>query len=122
TTGAWNFIPGAGDSLRRMNMRAVVVSRLGGPEGLELWGVPRPEPGPGQVLVRVHRAGVNFTDTERRRGIYRMPRLPWIPGGEGAGVVAAVGDGLEPALLGERVAFYMPPTMSGAYAEYAVTP
>jgi NADPH2:quinone reductase len=50
-----------------MNMRAVVVSRLGGPEVLELSEAPRPEPGPGQVLVRVHRAGVNFTDTERRR-------------------------------------------------------
>ena len=66
-TGAPPSAASASDSLRRMNMRAVVVSRLGGPEVLELSEAPRPEPGPGQVLVRVHRAGV----TVRMRHLHR---------------------------------------------------
>lgn len=105
-----------------MNMRAIVATRLGEPEVLELSEAPRPEPGPGQVLVRVHRVGVNFSDTERRRAAYRKPNLPWIPGGEGAGVVEAVGGGVDPSLRGRRVGFFKPPTESGAYAEYAVAP
>jgi NADPH2:quinone reductase len=104
-------------------MRAIVVQRLGPPEVLELSEAPVPEPGPGQVLVRVHAAGVNFSDTERRRGIYAGLALPWIPGTEGAGRVVAVGLGVEPALLDRRVAFWaMPPAVSGTYAEYAVAP
>jgi NADPH:quinone reductase len=103
-------------------MRAIVATSLGGPEVLQLQEVPRPSPGPGQVLVRVHRIGVNFSDTERRSGVYRRPSLPWIPGGEGAGVVEEVGEGVDSRLLGERVAFNLPPTDSGVYAEYAVAP
>ena len=104
-------------------MRAIVVQSLGAPEVLELAEAPRPEPGPGQVLVRLHAAGVNFSDTERRRGVYRRPDLPWIPGSEGAGVVEEVGPGVDPALVGERVAFWaMPPAVSGTYAEAAVAP
>ena len=95
-------------------MRAIVVNELGAPEVLKPGEAPRPEPEPGQVLIRVHRAGVNFSDTERRRGVYRRPELPWIPGTEGAGVVEETG---------ERVAFWaMPPAVSGSYAEYAVAP
>lgn len=101
-------------------MRAIVATSLGDPEVLQLQEVPRPSPGPGQVLVGLHRIGVNFSDTERRRGVYRQPSLPWIPGGEGAGVVEEVGEGVDVGLLGERVGFYMPPELSGAYAEYAV--
>lgn len=101
-------------------MRAIVATSLGDPEVLRLQEVPRPSPGPGQVLVRLHRIGVNFSDTERRRGVYRQPALPWIPGGEGAGVIEEVGEGVDPGLRGERVAFYMPPELSGAYAEHAV--
>ena len=104
-------------------MRAIVVQRLGPPEVLELGEVPVPEPGPGQVLVRLHAAGVNFSDTERRRGIYAGLALPWIPGTEGAGRVVAAGPGVEPALLDRRVAFWaMPPAVSGTYAEYAAAP
>ncbi|HSG41312.1 MAG TPA: quinone oxidoreductase [Thermoanaerobaculia bacterium] len=104
-------------------MRAIVVSSLGDPEVLRLADVPQPEPGPGQVLVRLHRTGVNFSDTERRRGVYASLKLPWIPGAEGAGVVEAVGEGVDPALRGERVSFWaMPPAVSGTYAEYAVAP
>lgn len=104
-------------------MRAIVVQSLGDPDVLELAEAPRPEPGPGQVLVRLHAAGVSFSDTERRRGAYRRPDLPWIPGSEGAGVVEGVGPGVDPGLAGERVAFWaMPPAVSGTYAELAVAP
>ena len=64
-------------------MRAIVVQRLGPPEVLELGEVPVPEPGPGQVLVQLHATGVNFSDTERRRGVYAGLELPWIPGRRG---------------------------------------
>ena len=104
-------------------MRAIVVQRLGPPEVLELGEVPVPEPGPGEVLVQIHATGVNFSDTERRRGVYVGLELPWIPGTEGAGRVVAVGPGVEPALLDRRVAFWaMPPAVSGTYAEYAIAP
>jgi NADPH2:quinone reductase len=70
------------------------------------------------VLVRLHSIGVNFSDTERRRGAYDPPELPWIPGNEAAGVVEAVGAGVEPEWRGRRVAFWAFRT-SGTYAEYA---
>ena len=94
-------------------MRAIVVQRLGPPEVLELVEVPVPEPGPGQVLVRLQATGVNVSDTERRRGVYANLRLPWTPGLEGAGEVVAAGPGVEPARVGQRVAFFaMPPAVS----------
>jgi NADPH:quinone reductase len=104
-------------------MRAILVQRLGPPEVLELVEVPVPEPGPGQVLVRLQATGVNFSDTERRRGVYANLRLPWTPGLEGAGEVVAAGPGVDLALVGQCVAFFaMPPAVSGTYAEYAVAP
>ncbi|HEV7507643.1 MAG TPA: quinone oxidoreductase [Thermoanaerobaculia bacterium] len=104
-------------------MRAILVHRLGPPEVLELADLPRPEPGPHQVLVQLHATGVNFSDTERRRGLYKNLTLPWTPGTEGAGQVVAVGSDTDPNLVGRRVAFWaMPPAVSGTYAEYAVAP
>jgi NADPH:quinone reductase len=104
-------------------MRAIVVQKLGPPEVLELREVPVPEPGPGQVLVRLQAVGVNFSDTERRRGVYAGLELPWIPGTEGAGRIEAVGQDVARTLLDQRVAFWaMPPAVSGTYAEYAVAP
>ncbi|HEX6898232.1 MAG TPA: zinc-binding dehydrogenase [Thermoanaerobaculia bacterium] len=104
-------------------MRAIVASTLGDPEVLKIAEVPRPEPASGQVLVRLHRIGVNFSDTERRRGLYPSTTLPWRPGSEGAGIVEAVGEGVDPALVGGRVGFWaMPPAVTGAYAEYAAAP
>jgi len=100
-------------------MRAIVVHALGGPEVLTLRPHPVPQPGPGEVRVRLHAIGVNFSDTERRRGVYDAPTLPWIPGNEAAGVVDALGPGVDPAWLGRRVAFWAMRT-SGAYAEYTV--
>ena len=102
-------------------MKAIVVRGLGGPEVLALGTHPVPEPGPGQVLVRLEAVGVNFSDTERRRGIYDPPALPWIPGNEAAGVVEAVGEGVDRGWLGRRVAFWAMRT-SGTYAEYTVAP
>ncbi|HJS42315.1 MAG TPA: quinone oxidoreductase [Gemmatimonadales bacterium] len=102
-------------------MRAIVVYRLGDPSVLTLRSHPTPQPGPGEVLVRLQAIGVNFADTERRRGAYDPPALPWIPGIEGAGVVEALGPDVAPVWLGRRVAFWAPNT-SGTYAEYAVTP
>jgi NADPH:quinone reductase len=99
-------------------MRAIVVQSFGEPDVLTLDHADMPQPGVGEVLVRLHAIGVNFSDTERRRGSYDPPKLPWIPGNEGAGVVEAVGPGVDVKLLGRRVAFWAPRT-SGTYAEYA---
>jgi NADPH2:quinone reductase len=98
-------------------MRAVVVREFGPPEVLRVESVDAPAPGPGQVLVEVAFAGANFTDTERRRGLSDRT-LPWIPGIEAAGTVIGVGQGVEPALLGGRVALTGPSSaLTGTYAE-----
>jgi NADPH2:quinone reductase len=103
-------------------MRAIVVDRFGPPEVLELSEVAEPQPGPGEVLVRLHAIGVNFAETERRRGLYDPPPLPWIPGKEGAGLVESAGPETDPAWLGERVAFWTSSATTRTYAEAAVVP
>lgn len=104
-------------------MRAIVMTRVGGPEVLELHEVPSPTPRPDEVLVEIHARGVNFADTETRRARYRTPPLPWILGSEGAGVVVQTGAEVDPAWRGRRVAFYAPPpAISGTYAELATCP
>src|SRR3954470_1472986 len=103
-------------------MRAILVTSLGGPEVLQLTEVPEPpSPVAGEVLVQIAAVGVNFADTERRRGIYSTPTLPWIPGREAAGVVAAIGPGVNPEIVGARVAYFAP-RASGSYAELATVP
>jgi NADPH2:quinone reductase len=102
-------------------MQAIVVRSLGPPEVLTCVAHPDPVPGAGEVRVRVHAAGVNFADTERRRGLYQQVALPWIPGDEAAGVVEAIGPGVASSWLGRRVAFWAPET-SGSYAELALAP
>ena len=99
-------------------MKAIVIERHGGPEVLQLREVPRPEPGPGQALVRIHAAGVNYIDTYHRSGLYPV-NPPFTPGMEGAGVVEAVGEGVDVVKPGDRVAYAM---HRGSYAEYAVVP
>jgi NADPH:quinone reductase len=99
-------------------MRAIQVTRFGPPEVLTLATVPDPTPAPGEVRVRVHTVGVNFSDTERRRAVFDPPELPWIPGREAAGVIDTVGEGVDPALVGARVAYYSR-RRGGAYAEFA---
>jgi NADPH:quinone reductase len=84
-------------------MRAVIYSRTGDPEVLTLVDRPSAEPGPGEVAVRIHRAGVNPTDWKSRRGNGAPVDPPQVPGQDGAGVVEAVGRGVEAALHGLRV-------------------
>jgi len=102
------------------NMRVVEVGRLGGPEVLGLAERAAPEPGPGQVVVEVAAAGVNFMDIYRREGVggYRSP-LPYVPGGEGAGTVIAVGEGVTALAVGDRVAWT---GSDGSYAEQIALP
>ena len=102
-------------------MQAIVVEALGGPEVLTLREHPTPQPGPGHVLVRVQVIGVNFSDTERRRGTYGPPQLPYVPGNEAAGIVEAVGPDVDPSWRGRRVSFWAMRT-SGAYAQFTAAP
>jgi len=100
-------------------MKAIQVHKFGGPEVLELREVPTPKPGAGEILVRVHAAGVNPYDTYMRNGTYAIkPALPYTPGSDAAGTVEAVGDGVKKFKTGERV--YTAKTLTGAYAEYAL--
>ena len=99
-------------------MRAVRVHQPGGPEALRIEEVPTPEPGPGEVLVRLEAAGVNFIDVYKRSGLYKLP-LPATLGEEGAGRVVRVGDGVSEVRTGDRVAWA---SVLGSYAEYAVVP
>ena len=100
-------------------MKAIQVHAFGGPEVLKLEEVPTPKPSTGEVLVRVHAAGVNPYDTYMRAGTYALkPPLPYTPGSDAAGVVEAVGDGIKKVKQGDRV--YTAKTLTGAYAEYAL--
>jgi NADPH2:quinone reductase len=97
-------------------VRAIQITEAGGPDVLQLAELPDPEPGPGQLLVEVVAAGINYLDTYQRSGAYPMP-LPFIPGSEGAGTVTAVGPGVSGVAVGDRVAWA---TSLGSYAELAV--
>ena len=100
-------------------MKAIRVHEFGGPEVLKLEEVPTPKPSAGQVLVRIHAAGVNPYETYMRAGTYPLkPPLPYTPGSDGAGVVEAVGEGVEKVRANDRV--YTGRTASGSYAEYAL--
>jgi NADPH2:quinone reductase len=97
-------------------MRAIVVNELGGPEVMRLALRPAPVAGPGQIVVDVVAAGVNFIDLYRRSGVYQQP-VPYVPGSEGAGVVLAVGEGVPEFAAGDHVAWNEGP---GSYAEQVV--
>src|SRR5216110_2587376 len=99
-------------------MKAIRVHTPGGPEALRYEDVERPTPGPGQVLVKIEAAGVNFIDVYQRTGLYKVP-MPFTLGQEAAGSVAAVGPGVTEPKVGDRVAYT---SILGAYAEYAVVP
>ncbi|MGH3781294.1 MAG: quinone oxidoreductase family protein [Pseudonocardiaceae bacterium] len=99
-------------------MRTIQITETGGPDVLRLAELPDPSPGPGQLLVELAAAGVNYVDTYQRSGAYPLP-LPFIPGSEGAGTVTAVGPGVGDVAVGDRVAWAMSP---GSYAEQAVVP
>lgn len=103
-------------------MRAVRIARHGGPEVLELVELEDPTPGPGQVLIEVEAASVNWSDTMRRRGdAYPFPTpLPFVPGGEVAGTVAALGPGVDGPPVGAPVFALVGQDGSGGYAELAL--
>jgi NADPH:quinone reductase len=101
-------------------MRAILVRRTGGPEVLEAADVPDPQPGPGQLLVDVAAAGVNFMDIYQCEGRPPYsPELPFVPGAEGAGTVAAAGPGVTAFAAGNRVAWT---AGRASYAERALVP
>src|SRR5512136_1222804 len=85
--------------------RAVMLTRKGGPEVLQVVDLPLQEPGPGQLRVRVRAAGVGATDLTTLEGSYAFaPRMPFVPGYEIAGVVDAIGAGVSGFSLGQHVA------------------
>jgi putative PIG3 family NAD(P)H quinone oxidoreductase len=101
-------------------MRAVAITAPGGPDVLRVTEVARPEPGYGQILIRVAYAGVNRPDALQRAGSYAPPATASpLPGLEAAGTVAAVGPGVAEWKVGDAVCALLP---GGGYAEYAVTP
>lgn len=97
-------------------MRAVVIDEHGGPEVLEYRDHPDPVAAPGEVLVAIEAAGVNFIDIYQRTGLYPT-ELPLVLGNEGAGTVTAVGPDVATFAPGDRVAFSQ--VLSGAYADLA---
>ncbi len=100
-------------------MKAISVHQFGGPEVLTISEVTDPSPSAGQVLVRIHAAGVNPADTYQRAGTYAIkPALPYTPGTDGAGVVESVGEGVLTVRPGDRV--YLARSLSGTYAELAL--
>lgn len=101
-------------------MRVIEISAPGGPEVLRQAERPRPTPAPGEILLRVEAIGINRPDIQQRRGLYPPPPgATDLPGLDAAGTVAEVGQGVDPALLGQsRVAL----TNGGAYAGYVAVP
>jgi len=95
-------------------MQAIRIHEYGGPEVLKLEELPTPEPGPGQALVEVAATGVNFVEIYQRMGWYKLPALPAIMGGEGAGTVLKVGPDVTAVQPGDRVAW-----LGGSKGSYA---
>lgn len=100
--------------------QAIVQTESGGPEVLKWAEVAASSPGAGQVLLRHTAIGVNFIDVYVRKGAYPMMTLPGTPGMEAAGVVEAVGPGVDGLAVGDRVAYVM--TAPGAYSERRIVP
>jgi NADPH:quinone reductase len=99
-------------------MKAIRVHEYGGPEVMQMEEIPDPNPGPGQVVVRLKAVGVNPVDVYIRSGEYGTGTLPYVPGFDAAGVVEAVGHGVTRVVVDDRV--YVAGTLSGAYAEKAL--
>ncbi|MDP3339319.1 zinc-binding dehydrogenase [Frigidibacter sp.] len=102
-------------------MNAIRFHTNGGPEVLVYEQVNRPEPAPGEVLVKTRATGVNFADILRRKGgVYPVPSvMPYLLGGEAVGIIEALGTGVDPAMLGERVLVF---PGQGSYAEWVAAP
>jgi NADPH2:quinone reductase len=100
-------------------VKAIRVSQQGPPDVLELQEVADPQPGPGQLLVRMKAVGVNPVETYVRSGAYaRLEKLPYTPGSDGAGVIEAVGGGVKRFQAGDQA--YLYGSLTGTYAELAL--
>ena len=100
-------------------MKAIRVKEFGGPEVLQLEDVPTPQPGPGEVLMRIYATGINPVETYIRAGKYaRLPELPYTPGNDGAGVVRQAGANVTEFKAGDHV--YTAGSVTGTYAEFAL--
>lgn len=99
-------------------MQKIIARQHGGPEVLELTTGDKPAPGPGEVLVEIEAAGINYIDVYQREGHIDLPK-PYVPGWEGVGMVAAVGPGVTVPMRGERVAWI---NVMGSYASQMVLP
>ncbi len=99
-------------------MKAIQVKQVGGPEAMELVGLPVPEPRASEAVVKLAASGVNFIDVYNREGRYKVA-LPFVLGQEGAGTVTAVGADVKSVKPGDRVAWA---SVLGSYAEYAAVP
>ena len=100
--------------------RAIRIHETGGPEVMRWEDVEVGTPGPGEIRVRHEAVGLNYIDVYFRTGLYPAPSLPFSPGMEGAGVVEAVGEGVDTLVAGDRVAYAAPPV--GAYAQVRLMP
>ena len=105
---------------KTVKTQAIIIHEYGGPEVLRWEEVEVGEPGPGQVRVRHGAVGLNYIDVYHRTGLYPLASLPSGIGLEGAGVVEAVGEGVEEIKPGDRVAYASPPP--GAYAQLRLMP
>jgi len=104
-------------------MKAAILRAFGGPQALVIDAVEKPRPGPGEVLIRVEAAGINFTDTGQRAGSLGPMPLPLVMGGEVAGTVEVVGANLRDVAVGMRVAVPLfAHGRMGGYAEYVLAP
>jgi len=99
-------------------MKAIQIQSIGGPEVLQLVDLPIPQPGPGQILIRIEATGVNFIEVYFRKGVYKAS-FPMIPGSEAAGTVEELGPGVNGFKAGDQVASV---AVIGSYAEYALVP
>lgn len=99
-------------------MKAIRIHEFGGPDVLRYEDIPEPAPKPGEAVVKIEAAGVNFIDTYHRTGVYKIP-LPVTLGQEAAGTVSAIGPGVDGVKLGDRVAYT---GVFGSYAEYNAVP
>jgi NADPH2:quinone reductase len=102
----------------RALMKAIQVSKAGGPEVLEFVDIPTPEPKPNEALIEIQAAGVNFIDVYYREGRYPAP-MPFVCGQEGTGVVTSIGSDVSSVKVGDNVAYT---GILGSYAEFAAVP
>lgn len=104
----------------KQRMRAIAITAFGGPDRLLLLGMPKPLPGPDEVLIRVHAAGVGLWDAKVRRGQVGERSFPFILGWESAGIIEQTGASVTGLQVGDAVYCYV--RQVGHYAEYVAAP